>query len=138
MTAALAKGSLDEVPMIKKYNVKLVPLARQLRKDMTKEESFLWYEFLRKYPVKFTRQKILGKYIADFYCPRVKLVIEIDGKTHLPQQAQEYDKERTEFLEKYGITVIRFFNGEITVNFDTVCSEIDAVVKDMLADNPTL
>ena len=61
-----------------KHNKQLVPLAKQLRKEMTKEERHLWYDFLRSYPVRFSRQKVLGKYIADFYCAEAKLVIELD------------------------------------------------------------
>ena len=65
-----------------KHNKQLVPLAKQLRKEMTKEERHLWYDFLRAYPVRFSRQKVLGKYIADFYCAEAKLVIEPDGSQH--------------------------------------------------------
>ena len=65
-----------------KHNKQLVPLAKQLRKEMTKEERHLWYDFLRSYPVRFSRQKVLGKYIADFYCAEAKLVIELDGSQH--------------------------------------------------------
>ena len=101
---------------------------------MTREERKLWYDFLREYPVKFTRQKVLGYYVADYYCPQVKLVVEIDGSSHLSDEAQEYDKNRTEFIEKYGITVIRFFNGEITANFEMVCHDIDAVVQKLITD----
>ena len=120
--------------MIKKYNKKIIPFAKRLRKDMTREERKLWYDFLREYPVKFTRQKVLGYYVADYYCPQVKLVVEIDGSSHLSDEAQEYDKNRTEFIEKYGITVIRFFNGEITANFEMVCHDIDAVVQKLITD----
>ena len=65
-----------------KHNTQLVPLAKQLRKEMTKEERHLWYDFLRSYPVRFSRQKVLGKYIADFYSADAKLVIELDGSQH--------------------------------------------------------
>ena len=65
-----------------KHNKQLVPLAKQLRKEMTKEERHLWYDFLRAYPVRFSRQKVLGKYIADFYSAEAKLVIELDGSQH--------------------------------------------------------
>lgn len=68
--------------MQRKFNKQLVPFARELRKEMTKEERHLWYDFLRTYSVRFTRQKILGRYIADFYCAEAKLIIELDGSQH--------------------------------------------------------
>ena len=68
--------------MERKGNRNLVPFARELRKNMTKEERRLWYDFLRNYPIKFTRQKVLGRYIADFYCAKAKLVVELDGSQH--------------------------------------------------------
>ena len=90
-----------------KHNHQLVPLAKQLRKDMTKEERHLWYDFLRPYPLRFSRQKILGKYIVDFYCAQAKLVIELDGSQHYEDANIEKDAERTAFLEGYGLTVLR-------------------------------
>ena len=100
-----------------KHNKKLVPLAKQLRKEMTKEERHLWYDFLRNYPVRFIRQKILGKYIVDFYCAEAKLVIELDGSQHYQDGNAEKDAGRSAFLEGYGITVIRIPNNEVTRNF---------------------
>ena len=96
---------------------------------MTKEERHLWYDFLRKYPVKFTRQMILGEYIADFYSAQAHLVIELDGSQHYEPDAKEYDLVRTEFLEQYGIQVVRINNMEIVKNFDGVCRYIDKIVK---------
>ena len=81
--------------MISKHNKSLVSNARELRKNMTKEEKRLWYDFLRTYKVKFLRQKILGKYIADFYCAEAKLVIELDGSGHYTPESKLYDIERT-------------------------------------------
>ena len=86
--------------MQSKHNKQLVPLAKQLRKEMTKEERHLWYDFLRNYPIRFSRQKVLGRYIADFYSAKAKLVIELDGSQHYESEAMEKDAERTEFLEK--------------------------------------
>ena len=63
--------------MDRKHNKGIVPVARALRKNMTREERHLWYDFLRNYPVRFSRQKVLGKYIADFYCAKAKLVVEL-------------------------------------------------------------
>jgi len=115
--------------MQSKQNKQLVPLARQLRKEMTKEERHLWYDFLRTYPVRFSRQKVLGKYIADFYSASAKLVIELDGSQHYERDNAEKDEQRTQFLQGYGLTVIRIPNNAITENFRGVCEYIDAAVK---------
>ena len=103
--------------MQSKHNKQLVPLARKLRKEMTKEERHLWYDFLRSYPVRFSRQKVLGKYIADFYSADAKLVIELDGSQHYEDGNMKKDGERTAFLEAYGLTVIRIPNNEVSRNF---------------------
>ena len=115
--------------MQSKYNKQLVSFAKQLRNEMTKEERHLWYDFLRTYPVRFSRQKILGKYIADFYCAEAKLVIELDGSQHYEDRNMEKDGERTAFLEAYSLTVIRIPNNEVNGNFTGVCEYIDSVVK---------
>ncbi len=112
-----------------KHNPTLVPLAKTLRKEMTKEERRLWYDFLRTYPIKFLRQKVIGKYIADFYCAKAKLVIELDGSQHFEPGNAEKDHERTAFLEQYGLTVLRIPNNEVNRNFEAVCEYIDRIVK---------
>ena len=119
--------------MQSKHNKQLVPFAKQLRKEMTKEERHLWYDFLRIYPVRFSRQKVLGKYIADFYSAEAKLVIELDGSQHYEDINAEKDAERTAFLEDYGLTIMRFANNEVTHNFRGVCEHIDAMVKQSLS-----
>ena len=119
--------------MQSKHNKQLVPLAKQLRKEMTKEERHLWYDFLRTYPVRFSRQKVLGKYIADFYSAEAKLVIELDGSQHYETDEMEKDAERTSFLERYGLTVIRIPNNAIIQNFRGVCEYIDSAVKQSLS-----
>ena len=119
--------------MQSKHNKQLVPLARQLRKEMTKEERHIWYDFLRTYPVRFSRQKVLGEYIADFYSAEAKLVIELDGSQHYEDINAEKDTERTAFLESYGLTVIRIPNNEVNHNFRGVCEYIDAAVKQSLS-----
>ena len=106
--------------MQSKHNKQLVPLARALRKNMTKEERRLWYDFLRDYPVRFSRQKVLGRYIADFYSAEAKLIIELDGSQHYEDENIRKDARRTEFLEAYGLRIIRVANNEITGNFDGV------------------
>jgi len=116
-----------------KYNKQLVPLAKQLRKEMTKEERHLWYDFLRDYPVRFSRQKVFGKYIADFYSAEAKLVIELDGSQHYEDGNADKDAQRTVFLESYGLKVIRIPNNEVSRNFPGVCEYIDAAVNQSLS-----
>ncbi len=115
--------------MQSKHNKELVPLAKQLRREMTKEERRLWYEFLRDYPVRFKRQKVLGKYIVDFYSAKAKLVIELDGSQHYQGDNIEKDMERTAFLEGYDLMVLRIPNNAVAENFRGVCEHIDVVVK---------
>ena len=115
--------------MERKSNGKLVPLARQLRKNMTKEERHLWYDYLREYPRKFVRQKIVGRYILDFYCAQAKLAVEVDGSQHYEPAGAERDRERTRYLEGFGITVIRIPNNELMHNFRGACEYIDLHVK---------
>jgi len=121
------------IAMQSKHNKQLVPLAKQLRKEMTREERHLWYDFLRTYPVRFSRQKVLGRYIADFYSAEARLVIELDGSQHYEDDNIEKDTERTAFLEAYNLKVIRIPNIEINRNFRSVCEYIDAVVKQSLS-----
>ena len=121
------------IVMQRKHNKQFVPLAKQLRKEMTKEERHLWYDFLRSYPVRFSRQKVLGKYIVDFYSAEAKLVIELDGSQHYEDRGIEKDADRTAFLEGYGLTVIRIPNNEVSRNFRGVCEHIDATVKQSLS-----
>ena len=116
-----------------KHNKQLVPLAKQLRKEMTKEERHLWYDYLRSYPVRFSRQKVLGKYIADFYCAQARIVIELDGSQHYEDSNIVKDQERTDFLESYGLSIIRIPNNEVMGNFRGVCEYIDTVVKQSLS-----
>ena len=123
--------------MDRKQNKKLVSFARGLRRNMTKEEKHLWYDFLRNYDVKFNRQKVLGRYIADFYSAELKLVIELDGSQHYDPEAKLYDEERTEFFKGYDIEVVRINNLEITRNFRGVCLYIDKIVKRRMKDIAT-
>ena len=119
--------------MQSKHNQELVPLAKQLRKEMTREERHLWYDFLRSYPIRFSRQKVLGRYIVDFYSAEAKLVIELDGSQHYEGDNPEKDAARTAFLEGYGLSVLRIPNNEVNRNFRGVCSYIDAAVKQSLS-----
>ena len=100
---------------------------------MTKEENHLWYDFLRAYPIRFSRQKVLGHYIVDFYCAEAKLVVELDGSGHYTEEGKRYDEARTEFLKEYGLQVIRIPNTEIHKNFRGVCDYIDYLVEQSLS-----
>ena len=112
-----------------RHNSSLTPLARTLRKNMTKEECHLWYDFLRDYPVRFLRQKVIDNYIVDFYCSSANLVIEIDGSQHHSPFGLKKDGVRTKRIEKYGLTVLRVTNGEINDHFKETCLYIDYLVK---------
>ena len=119
--------------MQRKHNERLVPYAKELRKNMTKEERRLWYDFLREYPVRFSRQKVLGRYIVDFYSAEARIIIELDGSQHYEEVEQQRDEERTVFLESYGLRVIRIPNNEVSGNFRGVCEHIDAAVRQSLS-----
>ena len=121
--------------MLYKYNKELVRNAQALRKNMTPEEKHLWYDFLRTYPIRFLRQKVLGKHIVDFYCAEAKLVVELDGSGHCTELGKQYDAERTAFLEEYGLTVIRIPNSEINNNFRGICDYIDHTVEQSLSQS---
>lgn len=108
-----------------KHNPALTENAKALRKNMTKEERHLWYDFLRTYKLRFLRQKVIDNYIVDFYCAKAKLVIELDGSQHFEPNAILRDKIRSEQIEKYNLTVLRIPNNEINENFDGVCEFID-------------
>ena len=107
--------------------------ARRLRREMTPHERKLWYLFLRKYPVKIYKQRIIGKFIVDFYCAKAKLIVELDGSQHYEEKGMEYDAERTNYLEQYGIRVLRIPNNEVNQNFSGVCEYIDLSVKQSLS-----
>ena len=113
----------------RKHNSELTINARMLRKNMTKEERHLWYDFLRDYPVRFLRQKVIDNFIVDFYCHQARLIIELDGSQHYETQGLLNDKIRTEKLEKRDLTVMRIPNNEINYNFKGVCEYIDLFVK---------
>ena len=111
------------------YNGKNISLAKNLRKNATPQEKHLWYDYLSKYEIRFQRQKAIDNFIADFYCHKARLIIEIDGSQHYTQEGRERDDFRTEILEGYDLKVVRFTNLQIDTNFRGVCEYIDAVVK---------
>lgn len=111
--------------MNKTNNKHLTENAQTLRKNMTKEERRLWYDFLKNLPVTINRQKVIGSYIADFYCASAKLIIELDGSQHYtsPQNIKK-DADRDAFFCQLGITVLRYQNIDVTNNFEGVCNDI--------------
>ena len=106
--------------------------ARRLRREMTPHERKLWFLFLRKYPVKIYKQRIIGKFIVDFYCAAAKLVIEVDGSQHYEPPGMAYDIERSAFLSALGLEVLRFSNREIDREFRGVCEQIDMTIQKRL------
>jgi len=91
---------------------------------MTKAEKKIWFDFLINFEFRFLKQRPIDNFIVDFYCSELKLVIEIDWDSHYKEWAEEYDDERTIFLEWYGLKVIRFTNNEVYNNFESVCDKI--------------
>ena len=118
-----------------KYNGKLIPRAKELRKNATKQENHLWYDFLRTYPVRFQRQKTIDGFIVDFYCHKAKLVIEIDGSQHYTDEGLAYDEERSLILSKYNLEILRFSNLDTDKNFNGVCTIIDETIKERMKND---
>ena len=114
------------------HNKKLTPRAQKLRKEMTKEERRLWYEYLRSYPYRFRRQVTFDHYILDFYCAAAKLAIELDGSQHYEPEGQVYDSRRTETLNRMGIAVLRFSNTDVLQNLSGVCQAIDMAIDERI------
>lgn len=110
--------------MNRTHNPNLKPFAQKLRRDMTKEERHLWYDFLRKLPISFNRQKVIGPYIVDFYCSAARLVIELDGSQHYEEAGIASDKERDDYLSGLELRVLRYSNADVNHNFNGVCEDI--------------
>jgi very-short-patch-repair endonuclease len=106
------------------YNTELVARAKELRKNMTIAEKKLWYSYLKTFKFKVLRQRPIDHFIVDFYCPTLKLVIEIDGDSHFTDEGKDYDQERTQRLEGYGLKVLRFTNHQVLQDFKNVCEAI--------------
>lgn len=117
--------------MNQRNNPKLTGRAQQLRKNMTREERHLWYDFLKQQPVTFNRQKVIGRYIVDFYCAEAKLVIELDGSQHFEDAGAEADRERDEYMKSRGLMVLRYPNSAIWGNFEGVCEDILYHISDV-------
>jgi len=110
------------------YNPLLVERAKQMRKNPTSAERKLWQDYFRQFPLKVWRQKPIDNFIVDFYCAKLKLVIEIDGNIHFTEQGIKYDENRTQILESYGLQVVRFTNDEVMNCFDGVCQCISGFI----------
>ena len=123
---------------MKNYNKENIPLAKNLRKNMTPWERKIWYDFLRNYPVRFQRQKAIGNYIADFYCAKARLVIELDGGGHYTKEQARKDEQRTNDLNSMNLTVVRICNLDIDRNFCGVCEYVDRLVQNALPQSASL
>ena len=110
-------------------NSHLLGHARSLRKEMTKEERHLWYDFLRYCRPRFRRQEIISNYIIDFFCHEAKLAIELDGSQHCEPEEIRYDNQRTEHLKSLGILVVRFSNLDVRYHFRGVCDQILLILE---------
>ena len=130
--AVTERATAQDTTMEITKNNNLLSNARRLRKDMTPQERKLWYLFLRRYPVKIYKQRIIDNFIVDFYCHTARLVIELDGSQHYEEQEKAYDAERTAILESYGLTVLRFSNYDIDAYFSSVCEKIDRTIQGRL------
>ncbi len=111
---------------VKTYTREMIPRARSMRTNMPEPERIMWYRCLSQLPYRFRRQRPFGPYIVDFYCAKLKLVIELDGDSHTTPEAVAYDKKRTVFLETLGLKVLRFYNHEIMQNIEGVFERIQA------------
>ncbi|PIQ74555.1 MAG: DNA (cytosine-5-)-methyltransferase [Candidatus Portnoybacteria bacterium CG_4_8_14_3_um_filter_44_10] len=104
-------------------------IRRKLRNSSTPHEVILWSRIRRgRLGYKLRRQHSIGKYIVDFYCPKKKLIIEVDGSQHIEQQ-REYDKQRDEYLKNLGFTMLRFWDNDIDNNLDGVLMKISEYLK---------
>ena len=118
------------------YSPHLWQFAKSMRKNMTREERHLWFDFLRRYPLRIRRQVILGNHIVDFCCGKAQLIIEIDGSQHYTPEEKEKDRKRTNDLEDLGYKVIRISNREVMTNFDGTTQYIHQEIQKRLAQLP--
>ena len=109
------------------YNGKLKQPARQLRENMTDAERHIWAKLRMKQlnGHQFYRQKPIGDYIVDFFCPRAKLVVELDGDQHFSDETIEYDRVRDEYLGSLGLRVLRFTNTDVLTHIEGVIESIE-------------
>ena len=111
---------------------------RNLRLNVPPAETRLWGLLRRRslHGLQFRRQHGIGAYVVDFYCPRLKLAIEVDGESHFQPKAVEYDRERNAFLQSIGIRVYRIRNDEIHDNLEGVLLRLDQLVVKLIQDHP--
>ena len=121
---------------MQKNNPALRQLSQTLRRNMTRQEHHLWYDYLSHYPVRFVRQHPLSNYVVDFYCAKAKLVVELDGSQHFDPEQEIADEKRTAVLGKLGIHVLRFPNNTVDRNFEGVCEAIDLTAQALLSEAP--
>ena len=117
-----------------KYNKNHVTLARNLRKNMTKQEKRLWYNFLSAHPLKFVKQKVIENYIVDFFCKKANLIVEVDGEQHYTEEGIVYDELRTTRLNELGFKVIRVTNYDINTNMEGVARFINDTIFEILGN----
>lgn len=115
------------------YDRRLNGRAKELRHEMTPQERKLWYAFLRDYPIKIYKQRVIEFFIVDFYCAEAKLAIELDGSQHYTEQGKCYDEERSQILRAYGLKVLRFSNRDVDRSFDSVCAQIHNIIQERCA-----
>ena len=115
-------------------NKEILRRSQTLRKQMTREERHLWYDFLKTYPIQFRRQYPIGPYFADFFCYQAKLVVELDGSQHCEPEKIDYDNRRTFYIQQQGYCVLRISNREVVAHFRSVCETIDHTVQIRMTD----
>jgi very-short-patch-repair endonuclease len=113
------------------YNKKLTKRAQKIRRNMTISEKIFWNKILKNINFKFLRQRIIDNFIVDFYCPKLKLIIEIDGDSHFDEFSIEYDKKRTDILESYNLKVIRYLNSDIKNNFENIWIDLNNKITEL-------
>ena len=113
-------------------NLKMLETARNLRHTMTPQERKLWYAFLKDYPVKIYKQRIIESFVVDFYCASARLVIEIDGQIHFLNDQQYHDTCRDERISAYGLEILRVSNDDIDYHFPSVCNRIAAAIQNRI------
>jgi very-short-patch-repair endonuclease len=124
----MSKNNLTTNDFHLPYNQKLILKAKELRQNMTVAEKRLWHNYLKNLPLRVLRQRPIDNFIVDFYCAKLKLVIEVDGNSHVTDDGIESDRARTQILEGYGLKIIRFTNDEVFNNFEAVCEAIENLV----------
>ncbi|HJX13739.1 MAG TPA: DUF559 domain-containing protein, partial [Dehalococcoidales bacterium] len=115
----------SEIDLVIPYNKNLKELSKNLRDNLTEAEQCLWTRLrLKHLGYMFYRQKPIGDYIVDFYCPKAQLVVEVDGGQHFTEETASNDRVRDECMRSLGLTVLRFSNSEVLKNTDGIAETI--------------